>query len=51
MTGPLRIAVMEGDAIGPEIVPAALRVAEAAAERAGAGPCWVAGRRPGRPVH
>ncbi len=36
MTGPLRIAVMEGDAIGPEIVPAALRVAEAAAERAGA---------------
>ncbi|MCU1439295.1 MAG: isocitrate/isopropylmalate dehydrogenase family protein [Rhodoglobus sp.] len=37
MINPLRIAVMEGDAIGPEIVPAALRVAEAAASQAGAG--------------
>jgi 3-isopropylmalate dehydrogenase len=42
VSNPPRIAVMEGDAIGPEIVPAALRVAEAAAAATGAGPLeWV----------
>jgi len=42
MNNPLRIAVMEGDAIGPEIVPAAVRAAEAAVARAGAGSIeWV----------
>jgi 3-isopropylmalate dehydrogenase len=38
----VRIACMDGDGIGPEIVPAARRVADAAVERAGGAPItWV----------
>ena len=37
MNEPLRIAVLDGDGIGPEVVPAALSVAEHALERQGTG--------------
>jgi 3-isopropylmalate dehydrogenase len=38
----LQIAVMTGDGIGPEIVPAAVRLADAAVDRAGGDPiAWV----------
>ena len=39
--GPLRLGILEGDDIGHEIVPASVRVAKAAADRAGLSVDWV----------
>jgi tartrate dehydrogenase/decarboxylase / D-malate dehydrogenase len=35
-----RVAVIPGDGIGHEVVPAAIRVLDAAAERSGFGVAW-----------